>query len=186
MLGQMGLLRVPPRAVTDRMTNRIFEGLESLEAVGVALLLSLSILSCGSDAAGPAQGDAPTPVATTLTLSATVLSFSSLGETEQLTATVRDQNGATMSGASVAWASSAVSVASVSSTGLVTAVADGTATVTATSGSATGTTSVTVEQVATSVTLSPSSLVLAGPGATATVTASVIDAGGSPRSRTRT
>ena len=39
------------------MTNGIFEGLESLEVVGVALLLSLSILSCGSDAAGP------TPVA---------------------------------------------------------------------------------------------------------------------------
>ena len=161
------------------MTNRIFEGLESLEVVGVALLLSLSILSCGSDAAGPAQGGAPTPVATTLTLSATVLSLSSLGETEQLTATVSDQNGAAMSGVSVTWASSASTVASVSSTGLVTAVADGTATVTATSGSAVGTASVTVQQVADSIALSPSSLVLAGPGATATVTASVIDAGGS-------
>ena len=120
------------------MTNGIFEGLESLEVVGVALLLSLSILSCGSDAAGP------TPVATTLTLSATVLSFSSLGATEQLTVTVHDQNGAAMSGASVAWASSASSVASVTPTGLVTAVADGTATVTATSGSVAGTVSVTV------------------------------------------
>ena len=130
------------------MTNRICEGLESLEVVGVALLLSLSILSCGSDAAGPAQGDAPTPVATTLTPSATVLSFSSLGATEQLTVTVHDQNGAAMSGASVAWASSASSVASVTPTGLVTAVADGTATVTATSGSAAGTVSVTVQQVA--------------------------------------
>ena len=156
------------------MTNRLVEGLDSRGVVGV-VLVSLSILGCGSDApVGP-----PTPVATTLTLSATVLSFSSLGTTEQLTATVRDQNGAAMSGASVAWASSASSVASVSSTGLVAAVADGPATVTATSGSATGTASVTVQQVAASVTLSPSSLALAGPGATMTVTASVIDAGGS-------
>ena len=162
------------------MTNRLVEGLDRWGVVGVALLVSLSILGCGTDApVGPTEGDAPTPVATTLTLSATVLSFSSLGATEQLTATVRDQNGATMSGASVAWASSPLSVASVSSTGLVAAVANGTATVTATSGSATGTASVTVQQVAASVTLSPSSLVLAGPGATATVTASVFDAGGS-------
>ena len=57
-----------------------------------------------------------------------------------------DQNGATLSGASVSWASSASTVASVSSTGLITALADGTATITATSGSATGTASVTVEE----------------------------------------
>ena len=63
---------------------------------------------------------------------------------EQLTATVLDQNGAVMAGAAVTWVSSSSSVASVSSTGLVTAVADGTATVTATTGSASGTASVTV------------------------------------------
>ena len=55
-----------------------------------------------------------------------------------------DQNGAVMAGAAVAWVSSSSSVAGVSSTGLVTAVADGTATVTATTGSASGTASVTV------------------------------------------
>ena len=82
-------------------------GLDSWGVVGVTLLVSLSILGCGSESpASPAGGDAPTPVATTLTLSASVLSFSSLGATEQLTPTVLDQNGATMSGASVAWASS--------------------------------------------------------------------------------
>ena len=133
------------------MTNRFVEGLDSRGVVGVALLVSLSILGCGKDAAGPTGGSAPTPVATTLTLSATALSFSSLGGTEQLTATVRDQTGATMGGASVTWASSASSVVGVSSTGLVTALAQGTATITATSGSASGTASVTVQQVATAV-----------------------------------
>ena len=49
-----------------------------------------------------------------------------------------------MSGVSVSWATSAASVATVSSTGLATSVADGTATITATSGSATATASVTV------------------------------------------
>ena len=156
------------------MTNRLGEGLDSRRVVGVALVVSLSILGCGTDAAGPTDIDAPTPVGTSLTISATVLSFSSLGVTEQLTATVRDQNGATMSGASVAWASSASSVANVSPTGLIAAVADGTATITVTSGSATGTASVTVEQIAASITLSPSSLVLAGPADTATGTAPVM------------
>ena len=65
-----------------------------------------------------------------------------------------------------------------SSTGLVTAVANGTATVTATSGSATQTASVTVGQVAVSMTLSLGSVVLAGRGDAGTITASVLDAGG--------
>jgi len=128
---------------------------ELAAVVGVALL-SLSILGCGSDApVGPTEGDAPTPVvtpvATAVTLSTTVLSFSSLGATEQLTATVQDQNEATMDGAPVSWASSAPSVASVSSSGLVTAVADGEATISATSGSAMATGSVTVDQVPESI-----------------------------------
>jgi len=126
------------------MTNRRAQRGQRREVVGVALVVSLSILSCGTDATGPTDSPPPTSVATTLTLSAAALSFSSFGATEQLTATLHDQNGATMSGASVTWASSASSVASVTSRGLVTAVADGTATVTATSGSATGTASVTV------------------------------------------
>ena len=159
------------------MTDRFVEGLDSRGVVGVALMVSLFILGCGSDAVAPTDSDAP--VATTLTLSATVLSLSSVGATEQLTATVLDQNGATMAGASIVWASSASTVASVSPTGLVTAVADGPATITATSGSAAGTASVTVQQVPASITLSPSSLVLAGPADTATVTASVMDAGDS-------
>jgi hypothetical protein len=57
---------------------------------------------------------------------------------------VKDANDSTMSGATVSWSTSAASVATVSSTGLVTSVADGTATITATSGSASGTAAVTV------------------------------------------
>ena len=151
----------------------------------VLTLLLLILAGCGGTES-PTEATTETttettdaPVATTVTFSAGTLSFSSLGDTQQLTATVRDQNGATMSQTPVTLVSSASNVASVSSTGLVTAVADGTAAVTATLGSATGTASVTVQQVAAEVTLSPSSLVLAGPGTTETVTASVIDAGGS-------
>jgi hypothetical protein len=70
----------------------------------------------------------------------------------------RDALGTTISGATVTWATSSSSVATVSSAGLVTAVANGTATITATSGSASATATTTVSQVASSVTLSPTSL----------------------------
>ena len=125
--------------------------------------------------------DSPTdtgPVATTVMLSSATLSFSSVGETQQLTATVGDQNGATMSGASVAWASSATTVASVSSTGLVTAEADGTATIMATSGSATEAASVTVQQVAASITLSRTRLSLSSVGERRQLNATVRDQNG--------
>ena len=69
----------------------------------VLVVGTLLSLACGGKDAptGPTEDGTPTPVATTLTLSATVLSFSTLGATEQLTPTVLDQNGATLSGASV-------------------------------------------------------------------------------------
>ena len=67
-------------------------------------------------------------------------------------------------------------MATVSAAGLVTSVADGTATITATSGSASATASVTVSQVATSITLSSTDLTLASVGDTSTVTATVLDA----------
>ena len=143
-----------------------------------ALLFSMFLWSCGGDGTPTAPTPTPTPVATSITLSATSLGFASLGETAQLSATVKDQNGATMSGASVTWSSSSASIVTVSSTGLVTAVADGTATITATSGSASGTASVTVTQGASSVTVSPTSVSFASLADTATLVATVKDAGG--------
>ena len=161
------------------MAQQPVAGLDNRGVIGVALLVSLSILGCQSDAAGPTDTDAPTPVATTLTLSTSALSFSSLGATEQLTATVLDQNGATMSGASLVWASSASSVVSVTSSGLVTAVSVGTATITASSGAVSGTTAVTVQQVVAVVRVTPDPTAL-GPGETVQLVGAATDAGGSP------
>jgi uncharacterized protein YjdB len=56
-----------------------------------------------------------------------------VGQSSQLTARVLDASGATLSGRTVAWSTNLSSVATVSSQGLVTAVASGTATITATS-----------------------------------------------------
>ena len=67
-------------------------------------------------------------VATTITVAPANDTLSPLG-TRTLTATVRDQNGALLPSAVVVWRSLTSSLASVSSTGLVTAIANGTATI---------------------------------------------------------
>ncbi|HSH75864.1 MAG TPA: leucine-rich repeat domain-containing protein, partial [Longimicrobiales bacterium] len=107
------------------------------------------------------------------------VSFDALGATQQLSATVLDQNGSAMTGASVSWTTSDPAAATVSSAGLVTTVANGAATITATSGTVSSTSSVTVAQTPVSVSLDPASLTLGGPGASATVVATAYDAGGS-------
>jgi hypothetical protein len=105
------------------------------------------LLACGDGGTTPTTPPTFTPVATAISLSDASLHFASLGETQQLSATVRDQNGSAMTGASVSWATSDASVATVSA-GLVTAGEIGTATITATSGSASATASVTVQEEA--------------------------------------
>ena len=103
----------------------------------------------------------------------------SVAFTTQLTATVRDVNGASISGASVTWSTSDALVASVSQSGVVTGLLPGTATITATSGGKSGTATITVQlaPVAT-VTVTPSSLTLRDRDnqRTGTLTATVRDA----------
>ena len=90
----------------------------------------------------------PTPVPTTVSVTPTPVTLDAFGATQQLTPTVRDQNGTEMSGQTVTWSSSATAVASVSTSGLVTAADNGSATITATSGSISGDASVIVAQAA--------------------------------------
>ena len=84
--------------------------------------------------------------AASVALSDSTLIFSEAGVTVQLTAKSVDVEGYPVAGDTVTWSSSDVGVATVSSTGLVTSVATGTADITATSGSASATASVTVTQ----------------------------------------
>ena len=105
-------------------------------------------LGCGDDSTGPPPPPPPSPPAripTTVVVSPTVVTLSDIGQTVQLSAEVRDQNGDVMrSGAAVRWVSMVPSVAEVSSSGLVVGVAPGRATISATSGNARGTSQVTV------------------------------------------
>ncbi|HEX6048310.1 MAG TPA: Ig-like domain-containing protein [Gemmatimonadaceae bacterium] len=89
------------------------------------------------------------PPAATLTVAQTVT----------LTATVRDEGGATVSGASVSWSSDKPLTAAVSQSGVVTGLLPGTATITASSGGKTGTATITVQLIAVgSVSVTPGTL----------------------------
>src|SRR5204863_2192868 len=79
------------------------------------------------------------------------------GQTVQLTATLKDANGNTLTGRTVTWASSNPAVATVTGSGLVSGVTAGAATITATSETVSGTSAITVTAAA-------SSFVLVGAG----------------------
>ena len=123
----------------------------------VGLCAAMWLNACGDGATDLTPPDPPR--ATTLTFAPATVELSALGATVQLTADVRDQNGQAMAGAAVSWATSAAGVATVSSSGLVTAAGNGAATITATAGSASGSaTAITVAQVAALVTVTPDSI----------------------------
>ncbi|MEO8090299.1 MAG: leishmanolysin-related zinc metalloendopeptidase [Gemmatimonadales bacterium] len=132
-------------------------------------------------ALGACSGTGP-QVPTNISLSASSISFTTVGQSQQLVPSVTDQDGKAVSGAGVSWASSKQDVATVSPSGLVTAVGSGAAEVTATSGSATATAQVTVTQTPTQIQKISGDGQVGPAGATlpAPLVVQVNDAGGSP------
>jgi len=123
--------------------NRNTRSLFAAISLGLA-----SLVACSADEttitepSTPSTPNAPGATVTTVSLSPTSASIVA-GTTRTLTATIKDQNGGTMSGQTVAWSSSNAAVATVSN-GVVTGVTAGTATITATASSKSGTASITV------------------------------------------
>ena len=141
----------------------------------IALLAVIFFAACGD---GTTEPPPDPPRATTITVTPGHVDLAALGATVQLTAEVRDQNGQAMAGAAVAWTSGVTAVATVDASGLVTAVANGSATVTATSGSASGSAAVTVMQSADSVAVQPEEASFAALGDTVRLSAEAFDANG--------
>ena len=116
------------------------------------------LLACGGGD-GPAESPTaparPDPVATSITISPEAATLGALGETAQLRAQVLDQNGRAIAGATVTWSSSDDSVATVTDGGLVTAVANGSASVMAAAASLTADAAITVAQQVAQVQVSP-------------------------------
>jgi Bacterial Ig-like domain (group 2) len=94
-----------------------------------AIGLVVALAACGG-------GTAPAPVLTSIQLSSPSTSVT-VGGTATFTAIAKDQNGATMTGQSVAFASSDPSKATINASGVATGVAVGATTITAKSGSVT-------------------------------------------------
>lgn len=111
-----------------------------------------TLLACAATALAACGGGDPTPpppppTPTTLAISPASVTFTAVGDSEQLSAQVRDQNGNVMTGQTVNWSSLRPTVASVDlREGLVTAAGAGSATITARAGAASGEAMVTVRQ----------------------------------------
>lgn len=124
-------------------------------------------------------GGSTIPSVATVTVSAAATSLTP-GQTTQATATARDSAGNVLAGQTISWTTSNAAAATVSSTGLVTAVAAGSTTIMATTGGKTGSIAINVAAPATStVSVSvPTSSVSVGQSVQAS--ASVKDANGNP------
>ena len=94
----------------------------------VGLVLLASLAACSDKGTGPTP---PAEVAS-VTIAAPTVTLAFDGSTT-LTATPRDASGEPLTGHAVSWSSSAASIATVNSGGVVTAVSPGTVTITATS-----------------------------------------------------
>ncbi len=142
----------------------------------VAPVLLLFTLACGS------SDGTNVPAITSVSVSPGTPTLTSLGETQQLSASASDASGGAVNSSDVSftWSTSAAGVATVSGTGLVEAVSNGSATITATvaGGTASGSATITVDQAAAtiSVTLGTDTLTT---GAATQADADATDAGGS-------
>ncbi|HEU5304748.1 MAG TPA: Ig-like domain-containing protein, partial [Gemmatimonadales bacterium] len=118
----------------------------------LALVALALVGACGTEPRVPSS----------ITLTPPSISFTALGQTQQLASSVSDQHGDPLTDAAISWSTDNGAVAAVSSTGLVTAQGPGTAQIVAAAGSANATVSVSVVQA-------PSQLTkVSGDGQTAT------------------
>ena len=118
--------------------------------VGSSLLslVLLTLTSCGgSEGPGTTGPDVDPPRVTVLNVLPDSVTLPFLGATSTLVAHIRDQNGQPIT-STVSWSSDNTAVVTVSSSGLLTALQNGTATVTATAGGVSDAVPVTVQQAA--------------------------------------
>src|SRR4029078_4322094 len=109
----------------------------ALPQVLLPMLAGAFLLSCG-DPPGPVI-----PTTARIVVTPATDTLSAFGETVQLSAVAQDNIGNVIPGVAFAWSSSAGGVISISSSGVATAVTNGSATITAEVSGVTGSTSLT-------------------------------------------
>ena len=192
-LAALGLTQQFQAAVADQYANAITNpsvtwtssalGVATVDLTGLATAISngtATITATSGAATGTATLSVAQGVASISVTPSAPPALTALGTTLQLTAEARDAGGNPVA-VTFTWSSSAPGVATVSPTGgLVTAVANGSATIGATAGGVTGNVTVTVAQVVTSVVVTPAAPTLASLGATVQFAAAALDANGNP------
>ena len=155
--------------------SRTIRYLEAANVVAYSAIIAL-LIAC-SDSSDSPDPVSPPPAVATVAVTPTARALI-VGQIATLTATAKDADGNVVVGRAVRWATSNASIVTVSSAGVVTAVAEGSAMVSATIEGKTGQAEVTVSPVpAASVRLTPRTVVLDA-GATRQLTAVALDAGG--------
>ena len=139
----------------------------------------VEIMATTSEVTGRAHLIVVALAPTTVVVTPDSTEFAALGDTARLMAVVRDQAGRPLASEPVAWASGDTLVASVDSTGLVTAAGNGVATITAMAGMVSGSAVVSVMQSADSVSVLPSADTIA-PGDTLRLATQAYDENGHP------
>lgn len=109
--------------------------ISTLSGLTTVSLVTLLLLACGGGAGGYGGGGSSSSggtggIATNIIVTPTTASISMTG-TQQFTAVSKDSSGATLTGVPLNWVSSDTSVATVSGTGMATAVGAGSTTITA-------------------------------------------------------
>jgi trimeric autotransporter adhesin len=149
-------------------------GLARAVAAGSTLLLATSNGAADTVRVTVAQ------VAASIVIAPAAHTFSALGATQQFTAVVTDQNGNVLPGAPLTWTSSDPGVATVTSGGLVQAVAAGTTQITVSSGAVSAAATVVVTPAIASIEISPAAHTFTSLGDTQQFTAVARDANGNP------
>lgn len=139
-------MRLTPMAASKETRNMKRPGVCALGIAAIAV-----VAACSGGGTNDSGSDGPTGPPTTTVASVEVTPASaalSPGQTVQLSAVAKNASGGTITGQTFSWTSSNSGVATVSSSGLVRAVAAGSATVSASTGGKTGTATITVSQPA--------------------------------------
>ena len=146
------------------------------------VVLSLATLTaCGKDSpTEPVPPEPPAPVPTRIAVTPALVTLDAIGQTTELSEQVFDQYNAPMAGAIVSWISGNTAVATVSASGQVKAVGNGSTLIAAQSGSASATVNVTVMQSAQSIAIDPQTATLTAIGETVQLTATVLDGNEQP------
>jgi len=146
---------------------------------GLATALANGVATISATTAG-VSGTAVLSVAQavgSVVVSPATATLDALGLTQQFTAVAKDANGNVVPGQAFTWTADNPLVARVDAGGIVTAVANGSATITATAAGVAGRAALTVAQVVKSVVVSPPTATLAGLGLTQQFTAVAQDVG---------